>query len=94
MIEIWQECASFQTTSQRLADQVWTIINKGWFSDLEIQEIPQKTNKEQDTNTISDTPRVDKQEHPNRNGPPISANRNPTSPNNIEQTLIQGQKSI
>ena len=28
MIEIWQECASFQTTSQRLADQVRTIIKK------------------------------------------------------------------
>ena len=29
MIEIWQECSSFQTTSQRLADQVRTIIKKG-----------------------------------------------------------------
>ena len=28
IIEIWQECASFQTTSQRLADQVRTIIKK------------------------------------------------------------------
>ena len=46
MIEIWQECAKFQTTSQRLADQVRTIIKKGWFSDLEILEIHQKhTNK-------------------------------------------------
>ena len=43
MIEIWQECASFQTTSQSLADQVRTIIKKGWFSDLEILEIHQKT---------------------------------------------------
>ena len=42
MIEIWQECAKFQTTSQRLADQVRTIIKKGWFSDLELQEIHQK----------------------------------------------------
>ena len=32
MIDIWQECASFQTTSQRLPDQVRTIIKKGWFS--------------------------------------------------------------
>ena len=44
MIEIWQEYASFQTTSERLADQVRTIINKVWFSDLEILEIHQKIN--------------------------------------------------
>ena len=44
MIEIWQECASFQTTSQRLSDyiSVRTIIKKSWFSDLEILEIHQK----------------------------------------------------
>ena len=36
LIEIRHECASFQTTSQRLADQVKTIIKKGWFSDFEI----------------------------------------------------------
>ena len=38
MIDIWQECASFQTTSQRLGDQAKTIIKKGWFSELEILE--------------------------------------------------------
>ena len=32
---IWQECASFQTTSQRLADQVRTIIKRGGFLTLE-----------------------------------------------------------
>ena len=42
MIEIWQRCAKFQTTIQRLADQVRTIIKKGWFSDLELLEIHQK----------------------------------------------------
>ena len=52
MIETWQECASFQTTNQRLADQVRTIIKKGWFSDLEILEIHQKTQKQE--NTIRD----------------------------------------
>ena len=41
-IEIGQECASFQRTSPRLADQVRTIIKKCWFSDLEILEIYQK----------------------------------------------------
>ena len=39
MIEILQECASFQTTSQKLADQVRKIIKNGWFSDLEILKI-------------------------------------------------------
>ena len=67
MIEIWKECASFQTTSERLADQVRTIIKKGWFSDLKILEICQKTNNEQDTNTVSDTLAFDKQEQSNRN---------------------------
>ena len=59
MIEIWQECASFQT-SQRLADQVRKIIKKGLFSNLEKLEIHQKTNK-QDNNTVPDTSRVVKQ---------------------------------
>ena len=45
MIEICQECSTFQTTSQRLADQVRTITKKGWFSDLELLEIHQKTLK-------------------------------------------------
>ena len=42
MIEIWQECSNFHTTSKRLADQVRTIIKKRWFADLEIIEIHQK----------------------------------------------------
>ena len=42
MIEIWQERSTFQTTSQRLANQVRTITKKGWFSDLELLEIHKK----------------------------------------------------
>ena len=60
MTEIWQECARFQTTSKRLADQVRTIIKKGWFSELEILEIHQKINNEQDSNTVPDTSRIHK----------------------------------
>ena len=60
VIEIWQECASFQT-SQRLADQVRTIIKKCWFSDLEILEIHQNMNNEQDSNTVPDTSSINKQ---------------------------------
>ena len=44
MMEIWQELSIFQTTIQRLADQVRTIMKKGWFSELEIIEIHQKIN--------------------------------------------------
>ena len=78
MIEIWQECASFQTTSRRHADQVRTIIKKGWFSDLDILEIQQKMNNEQETNTISNTPSINKQEKSKRNEPPTSP-RNQTT---------------
>ena len=55
MIEISQECSTFQKTSQKLADQVRTITKKGWFSDLELLEIHQKTLK-QNYNTVPDTP--------------------------------------
>ena len=51
MIENWQEYSNYQTTSQRLADQVRTKIKKGWFSDLEIIEIQQKINDQQSNNT-------------------------------------------
>ena len=37
MIEIWQDCTSFQTTNQKFADHVRTIIMKSWFYDLEIR---------------------------------------------------------
>ena len=38
MIEIWTESAWFNI-SQRLADQARMILNKCWFSDLEILEV-------------------------------------------------------
>ena len=47
MMEIWQELSNFQTTSQRLADQVRTIVKKGWFSELEIIDIHQKINDQE-----------------------------------------------
>ena len=50
MMEIWQELSNFQTTSQRLADQVRTIIKKILFSDLEIIEMHQKINDQQSSN--------------------------------------------
>ena len=55
IIKIWEQCARFHTKRQNLSDQDRTIINKGWFSYLEIQEIHQKIDwksKQQDTNTI------------------------------------------
>ena len=94
MIEIWQECSTFQTTSQRLADQVRTITKKGWFSNLELLEIHQKTLK-QNHNTVPDTSSGVRQS--NEKEPQTSANKNTTLPNdtlsnNQEETLSQEQK--
>ena len=99
MMEIWQELSNFQTTSQRLADQVKRMIKKGWFSDLEIIEIHQKINDQQSSiNTLPATSNINKKKkQPIRKDPPTSENRNPTQPNtaqpkNTEQTLSQEQK--
>ena len=59
-MEIWQELSIFQTTSQRLADQVRTIMKKGWFSELEIIEIHQKINDQERRNTLPDTAHINK----------------------------------
>ena len=80
MIEIWQEYAKFQTTSQRLADQVRTIIKKGWFSDLELLEIHQKAHK-QNYNTVPDTSSGVKQKQTNEKEQKTSVNENTTLPN-------------
>ena len=86
MIEIWQDCANFQTirlavnNKERLVSWRWKL------------EIHQKINNEQDSNTISDIPSIDKQEQSNRNEPRTSENRNTTQPNNIEQPLTQERK--
>ena len=97
MIESWQVCANFQTTSQRLADQIRTIIKKGWVSDLEIQKIHQKINIEQNSKTVPGTSSINKRKQPNRKEPPTSENgkstqSNNTQPSNPEQTLTQEQK--
>ena len=97
MIEIWQECAKFQTTSQRLADQVRMIIKKGWFSDLELLEIHQKTLK-QNYNTVPDTSSGVKQKQSNEKEQQTSANENTTLPEDTlpshqEETLSQEQKT-
>ena len=91
MIEIWQECASFQTTSQRLDDQVRTIIKKGWFSDLEILEIHQKTQKQD--NTIPVTSSDANQKQHTRNEMPTLQNKNATLQSDPEETLSQEQKT-
>ena len=96
MIEIWLECLSFQTTSQRLTDQVRTIIKKGWFSVLEILEIHQKAPK-QNYDTVPDTSSGVKQKQPNRNYLQNLENRKATQPNNTQrsnynETLSQEQK--
>ena len=95
VMEIWRELSNFQTTSQRLADQVRTIMKKGWFSGLEIIEIHQKINyQERSNNTLPGTSNFNKQKQPIQNEPPTSENGNPTQPNttqqnNPEKTLTQ-----
>ena len=84
MMEIWQELSIFQTTSQRLADQVRTIMMKGWFSELEIVEIHQKINDQERRNTLPDTPNINKQKQPTQNKP-TSENGNPTQLNTTQQ---------
>ena len=96
MIEIWQELSTFQTTNQRLADQVRTIIKKVWFSDLELLEIHQKTLKKSH-NIVPDTSTDVKQTQSNEKEPQTSVNENATLPNatlqnNQEETLSQEQK--
>ena len=96
MIEIWQERSTFQTTSQRLADQVRTITKKGWFSDLELLEIHQKTLK-QNYNPVPYTASGIKQKQSNEKELQTSVNENTTLPNdtlpnNQEETQSQEQK--
>ena len=95
MIEIWQEFSTFQTTSQWLVDQVRTIMKKGWFSNLELLVIHQKT-LIQNYNTVPDTPSGVKQKQSDEKEPQTSANENTTLPNdtlpnNQEETLSQEQ---
>ena len=80
MFEIWQECSTFQKTSQRLADQVRTITKKGWFSDLELLEIHQKTLK-QNYNAVPDTLSCVKQKQSNEKEQQTYTNENTTLPN-------------
>ena len=64
MMEIWQELSNFHSTSQRLADQVRTIMKKGWFTELVIIEIHQKINdQERSNNTLPGTSNINKQKH-------------------------------
>ena len=69
----------FRLQSQSFANQVKTIIKKGWFSDLEILEIHQKT-KTQD-NTIPNTSSATNQKHI-RNELPTLENEYATVPSN------------
>ena len=96
MMEIWQELAIFQTTSQRFADQVRTIMKKGWFSELEIIEIHQNINDQERRNTLPDTPNINKQKQPIQNEP-TSENGNHAQQNTTQQNklvLTQEQKLI
>ena len=86
MMEIWQELSNFQTTRQRLVNQVRTAIKKGWFSHLEIIEIHRKINDQQSSNnTLPGTANINKQKQPIRKEPPTLENKNSTQPNTAQQ---------
>ena len=91
MIEIRQDCASFQNRSQRLADQVRTIIKKGWFSDLQILEINQKTQTRD--STIPNASSGANQKQHIRNEQLILENKYTTVPSNPTETLSQEQQT-
>ena len=91
MFEIWHECASFQTTSQTLVDQVRIIIKKDGFSDLEILEIHQKT--ETQDSTILNTSSGANQKQQIRNELPTLENEYTTIPSNPTETLSQKQQT-
>ena len=95
MLEIWQELSNFQTTSQRLADQVRTIIKNGWFSDLEIIEIHQKINDQQSgtNNTLPSTLNNNKQIKLIRKEPLTSKNENSTQPNTAQSKKQNKKKT-
>ena len=89
-MEIWQELSNFQTTSQRLADQVRSIMKKGWFSELDIMEIHQKINdQERSHSTLPGTSNINKQKQPIKNEPPTSEYGNSTQPNTTQQNNLQ-----
>ena len=95
MIEIWEECARFQTKSITLDNLVRTKIKKDCLSDLKILEIHHQINREsrqQDPNTIIDPPNTEKQKHSNGNELQSNNNRNITQPTYTEQTLTQKEK--
>ena len=75
------ECTRFMTTSQRLANQAWVIIKKGWFSGLEISEIHQQIDTEscqQNPNMIFATINAEKQELSNEFEAESNINQNTT----------------
>ena len=87
---------NFRTTSQRLVDQVRTIIKKSWASDLELLEIHLKTHTE-NYNTVPDKSCGVKQKQSNEKELQTSANETTTLPNDTqrskqEETLSQEQK--
>ena len=84
MIEIWQECASFQTTSQ--VDRSTKNNNKKrWFSDLKILEIHQKTQTQ-------DSTILNKKQHI-KNELPTLENEYARVPSNPTETVSQKQQT-
>ena len=43
MYMIWKEKGMFDVKEQRLLDQKWQVSTKKWFSDLQLNEIKEKS---------------------------------------------------
>ena len=95
MIEIWAKFTKFKTASQRLTNQVRTIKEKVWFSDLKILEIYQKVIKEeyqQNSTFWTETLNTVKQEPTEQTETQNNENRNTTHPYTTKQMLTQKGK--
>ena len=69
MIRICKECAIFKSINHRLPDQIRTITNNAWFSDLEILETHQQIHRQthQPTSyTVTEKLNTGKPETPNQ----------------------------
>ena len=82
---IWQELSNFQTTSQRLAHQVRTIMKKSRFSELEMIEIHKKINDQERRNTHQIS--INKNSSSKMNQ--IRKMETPTQPNTTQQNNLE-----
>ena len=50
MLQLWESKGKFNVSEQRLADQVCTIKQNQWFTDIELEELTRAANSNHQTN--------------------------------------------